>query len=467
MISIIIPCYNQYDTLPRALESVCLQNFTDWEILCIDDGSERIFHSIIEKSLGNKFHYYHLPHGNANIARNYGILHANGEYIAMLDADDEWKANHLELALKRIEETNADGVYGSIFIKNNNFEKTFLTRHLRENEAMVDFLLATGCGAQTSTLVMTSISARTILWDETLLRHQDYDFVTRYSQRYKWEYVSEPTVIYYCSSITALQCPDYKSCIQFIEQNKQDISPQIYAEYSRQMYHHAIKHYASDKIISYYHQASIPHNENKEEILKRIAENNLFKRHCQKKNGLFHGRMGMAVFFFLYARHTDSRIYEDFAGNLIDDIYDDISTAMPVGLKDGLCGIGWGIEYLVQQRYLEGNTDEILEDIDLKIMEKDLRRITDYSLENGLEGILWYALMRLTSPYSKQAFDEAYRHDLKTACMQYPSFISTLLLETFNGKKVAEYPHWQILSHLLSVSNNEELSWKNGLNILL
>ncbi len=62
--------------------------------------------------------------------------------------------------------------------------------------------------------------------------------------------------------------------------------------------------------------------------------------------GLMHGKMGISIFFFHLSRKTGKQIYEDYAGELIDEIYDDINTSTPVDFENGLAGIGWGIEYL-------------------------------------------------------------------------------------------------------------------------
>ena len=58
--------------------------------------------------------------------------------------------------------------------------------------------------------------------------------------------------------------------------------------------------------------------------------------------GLFHGRMGIILFFAHYARATQSKHYEDFAGCLLDELYEEIHEDLPVNLENGLCGIGWG-----------------------------------------------------------------------------------------------------------------------------
>ena len=83
--------------------------------------------------------------------------------------------------------------------------------------------------------------------------------------------------------------------------------------------------------------------------------------------GLMHGKMGGVLFFFQYAHYTGNDIYEEYAEMLMEDIYCKINKEIPVDFETGLCGIGWGIEYLIQNRLINGNSDEILANI-----EKDL-----------------------------------------------------------------------------------------------
>ena len=78
--------------------------------------------------------------------------------------------------------------------------------------------------------------------------------------------------------------------------------------------------------------------------------------------GLMHGKMGISVYFFHLARSTRNKVYEEYAGELIDEIYEEIIVNTPVNFENGLAGIGWGIEYLVQNGFIEADTDEVLED---------------------------------------------------------------------------------------------------------
>lgn len=136
----------------------------------------------------------------------------------------------------------------------------------------------------------------------------------------------------------------------------------------------------------------------KQHLLERIANHLVINSSFLDNLGLFHGKMGIAIFFYHYARYADSSVYEDFAGELLDEIYEDIHRGISFDFENGLCGIGWGIEYLLQNKYIEGDSDEILEDIDRKIMEYDPRRITDTTFRLGFAGLSCYIRTRLNSP---------------------------------------------------------------------
>ena len=162
--------------------------------------------------------------------------------------------------------------------------------------------------------------------------------------------------------------------------------------------------------------------------------------------GLFHGRMGIILFFAHYARSTQSKHYEDFAGCLLDELYEEIHEDLPVNLENGLCGIGWGIEYLVQQGFMEGDTDEILADIDRKVMELDPLRMTNLSFRRGLAGIAFYVIARLNAhrEASSLPFDAAYLTSLQqalertefTEAEEIPVDLSVIFNQVLKGGKL-------------------------------
>lgn len=136
--------------------------------------------------------------------------------------------------------------------------------------------------------------------------------------------------------------------------------------------------------------------------------------------GLFHGRMGFVILFAHYAKATNSSLYEEFAVKLLDEVFRELTKESSISLESGLCGIGWGVEYLVQNGFMEGNTDEILKDIDNRIMEYDPKRMKDLSLRRGLGGVITYVIARLSSSRKKEKlpFDKKYLIDLRETVIQ-------------------------------------------------
>ena len=112
--------------------------------------------------------------------------------------------------------------------------------------------------------------------------------------------------------------------------------------------------------------------------------------------GLMHGKMGIAIYFFHLARETKNQIYEDYAGELIDEIYDEITIKTPCGFENGLAGIGWGIEYLVQNGFIEADTDEVLEEFDKRIIhEITYHAPEDIGILRGMSGYIAYFTKRI------------------------------------------------------------------------
>lgn len=147
------------------------------------------------------------------------------------------------------------------------------------------------------------------------------------------------------------------------------------------------------------------------DLLTRIGRYLMLHGSYTNNLGLLHGKMGIALFFFRYAKYMTKRLYEKFAGELLDEIYHEIDTHTTVDFKDGLCGIAYGIEYLIQNGFVEGEADEILEELDKRILEHDVRRITDNSLETGLKGFANYVISR-SANMKNELISKDYINDL-------------------------------------------------------
>ncbi len=128
--------------------------------------------------------------------------------------------------------------------------------------------------------------------------------------------------------------------------------------------------------------------------LERIARILLLYGSFTKELGLSTGKMGISLFSFLYARSSGNSVYEDFAGDLIDEIYEDIHVGYSKNFNNGLAGIAWGIEFLIQNKFVDADADEVLEELDIQLAERDVRKIKDDSLDSGLKGIAHYVIAR-------------------------------------------------------------------------
>lgn len=158
--------------------------------------------------------------------------------------------------------------------------------------------------------------------------------------------------------------------------------------------------------------------------------------------GLLHGKMGIALFFFAYGKYTNCPVYTDIGEELLDDIWGLVHDELPYGFGSGLAGIGWGVEYLLQHHFIEGDSNEVCEEIDQRIMQINLTRLKDTSLETGLEGLFFYCSARMQGAekqHNPNPFDAAYLSDLArvNTCLatsdllpfyrQYPVSLSPLI----------------------------------------
>ena len=97
MISIIIPCYNSQDFLEECLDSIINQSYSDWEAICINDGSIDQTESILKKycNIDTRIKYYNQENKGVSAARNFALKKSSGDYICFVDSDDTIEVNYL------------------------------------------------------------------------------------------------------------------------------------------------------------------------------------------------------------------------------------------------------------------------------------------------------------------------------------------------------------------------------------
>ena len=133
-----------------------------------------------------------------------------------------------------------------------------------------------------------------------------------------------------------------------------------------------------------------------------------------KRNGLFFGKLGIAIAFFKCGKYRNNSVFIDYAKEIKDGLPNKIDGNMPLDYATGLSGFGWGVEYMVQHQFVDSESAEVCIDIDQRIMIMNMCRITDLSLESGLEGFLHYILIRIKGAKMRNIpipFDDVYLKD--------------------------------------------------------
>lgn len=101
--SIIVPTYNRAHLIGKTLQSILAQDFIDFEVLVIDDGSKDDTEKVVRAFTDPRIQYFRKTNGERGAARNYGSRLAKGAYINFFDSDDLSYPNHLSVASQMIE----------------------------------------------------------------------------------------------------------------------------------------------------------------------------------------------------------------------------------------------------------------------------------------------------------------------------------------------------------------------------
>ena len=198
-VSVIIPTYNRLPMLKEAVDSVLHQDFEDFELIVVDDGSTDGTGSEIEQYGGRVKLLQHPHNKGVSAARNTGILNSNGQYIAFLDDDDEWLPEKLRLQVSLLENSTSEiGLVYSGYLTINGATRTTLSAKLPERRGPVykDILHHNFIGAPSTVIVRSECIERAGFFDENIAYGLDHDLWIRIAQYYDFDYVKECLAIY-------------------------------------------------------------------------------------------------------------------------------------------------------------------------------------------------------------------------------------------------------------------------------
>lgn len=195
-ISVVIPTYNRYEFLKRALESVYSQSYHAKEIIVVDDGSTDNT-NLIKKQFP-KIKYIYQQNRGVSHARNTGIKNATRQWIAFLDSDDEWHVEKLQkqVALHKNNPEILISYTDELWIRDGK-ELKVPKKYKKYAGEIFDKCLGHCIIAPSSSLVHKNLFDSVGIFDENLEVCEDYDLWLRIAFREKIGLVDEKLIVKY------------------------------------------------------------------------------------------------------------------------------------------------------------------------------------------------------------------------------------------------------------------------------
>lgn len=196
-VSVVIPAYNRKLVLARALRSVYAQNLLPYEVIVVDDGSDDGTASWLENDWPQVKLIRQSQRG-VSAARNAGIEVAQGDWIALLDSDDEWLPDKLHMQyLALIDHPDARVCHAEEIWMRNGVRVNQMAKHQKFGGWIFQHCLSHCAMSPSSVLLHKSLFDSIGMFNEDLPACEDYDLWLRICSRYPVVFVDEPQVIKY------------------------------------------------------------------------------------------------------------------------------------------------------------------------------------------------------------------------------------------------------------------------------
>ena len=321
LISVILPVYNSEKYVSDSIQSILNQTFTDFEFIIIDDCSTDNTWEIIQSFSDNRIITIQNKKNIGNYpSRNIGMNKAKGRYIAVMDGDDIALSDRLMKQYCYLEENPEILAIGTQF--------DFIGfDYIRDSpvsyEKICAGLLINNCFLHPSLLIRTEIIKQLNGYNEKYIYSSDYDLVCRISLLGKIENLPDNCMLYRWH-------PDQIS-------QKKNIEQKEFAYDIRQKYQIAF--------INKYKSPELP----------EVGD---------AETG--HPNIGRVIGLYIMGKCFDNS-YQEEADKLSNFILDNVNLSTPLSIKHGLLGLGLGIMYLLRNNLVEGDEDEVLENIDIAV----------------------------------------------------------------------------------------------------
>lgn len=192
LVSVIIPTYKRSDNLARAIDSVLNQSYKEIEIIVVDDNDKNsIYRKKTEKLMQsyvnhkNILYVKHEKNQNGAVARNTGIKKSNGEYIAFLDDDDEFLPSKIEEQINYLKKNSEFNACYCLSKKYRNNKYFYSTTYCVKGNPSIDILSLKSEIYTPSLIFKKNVLLEIGGFNEKFKRHQDYEILLKYLDKYK------------------------------------------------------------------------------------------------------------------------------------------------------------------------------------------------------------------------------------------------------------------------------------------
>lgn len=192
LISVVIPTHSGSQVICRAVDSVLSQSYPNIEVIVVDDNGKGSEEQIATENAMKKYasddrvkYFAHDVSLHGSAARNTGVKHSCGEYIALLDDDDYFLPNNIEEHYKTLKDHDENfGVsFCGMHIVRGKIEEDIIATY--EGDVLVHFLMGRMRVGSSLVMIRRSVYEEFNGFDESFKRHQDWEFLTRIFTKYQ------------------------------------------------------------------------------------------------------------------------------------------------------------------------------------------------------------------------------------------------------------------------------------------
>ncbi|MFI5250964.1 MAG: glycosyltransferase family 2 protein [Bacteroidota bacterium] len=196
LVSVLLPTYNRSHLVCRAIDSALNQTYPRIEIIVVDDGSTDATREVLTK-YGDRIRYHHQQNAGLSTSRNTAIKHSRGDFLALLDDDDEWRPSKIQ---KQVERFLSNPELGFTYTRgvrlrpDGSTEDAITANKLPKNDLVSLFRYQNTIPAS-SVMIRHSVLEKTGVFNSKLLSIEDYDLWLRIAAGAPFDCIEEDLTI--------------------------------------------------------------------------------------------------------------------------------------------------------------------------------------------------------------------------------------------------------------------------------